>query len=338
MSRILGILILILAILLFPPSVLALISNNAVPGDMTYPVKIKLEDGIVFLASFNPNTKAWFSVTRSNRRFEETTSLLAQGKSATDSLNSLVSQTGTAVSQISQLENLNQKEQLITDLQKSIEKYDQGLKQAQQQIVEQIQVTPTPTPVAATPLPTPESVQIPLPTPQATIKPQSPSPIVQPSSSPAPVHTPIVQPVPDTTITNDQREEIRRREEEIRVAREKLETERKKLEEERRRLEQEKKKAKSSKTFRLFNQGETKQLEEEPTTTPTTVCHPDQLDYVSCRRCASDGSFWGEEGSDFGPNSGSGQWCNCAKKYASDFSTSPNYSVCQTEPSTLTPQ
>lgn len=72
-----------------------------------------------------------------------------------------------------------------------------------------------------------------------------------------------------------------------------------------------------------------------PTTNSNTMkpdsvlCEPNVLDYVNCRRCVTDGSSWGQEGSDYGPNSGSGEWCNCAKKYSTDFTTNPAYSACQ---------
>jgi len=37
--KLLSIICLVLAIVLFPPAALALVSNNAVPGDATYPIK-----------------------------------------------------------------------------------------------------------------------------------------------------------------------------------------------------------------------------------------------------------------------------------------------------------
>ena len=39
MIKLLSIICLVLAIVLFPPAALALVSNNAVPGDATYPIK-----------------------------------------------------------------------------------------------------------------------------------------------------------------------------------------------------------------------------------------------------------------------------------------------------------
>ena len=46
MIKLLSIICLVLAIVLFPPAALALVSNNAVPGDATYPIKRALEVAI----------------------------------------------------------------------------------------------------------------------------------------------------------------------------------------------------------------------------------------------------------------------------------------------------
>ena len=69
MIRLLSILTIILAIILFPPATLAVLSNNAVPGDAAYPIKRTLEDVIYAAASINPTSKAWFSAARSDRRY-----------------------------------------------------------------------------------------------------------------------------------------------------------------------------------------------------------------------------------------------------------------------------
>lgn len=44
-------------------------------------------------------------------------------------------------------------------------------------------------------------------------------------------------------------------------------------------------------------------------------CVPNQFDAGRCRRCASDGNFWGSDGSDFGSSNGSQEWCFCAQKH-----------------------
>lgn len=195
MSKILGILILILSILLFPPSVLALISNNAVPGDVTYPVKIKLEEGIVLLASFNSNTKIWFSSTRSDRRFQEANILLNRGEAAAQTLNELVIQTDISAVEITQITDQSQKQEFIANLQKSIQKYDDGLAAVQER--QSVQTAPSVTPI----------------------------PTLMPTSAPVPTtSTPTVQPTPKiTSVPTEVKNNKANNKEEIKKAREKLE-------------------------------------------------------------------------------------------------------------------
>lgn len=205
MAKLLSILSLILAIVLFPPATLAVISNNAVPGDATYPIKRALEDGIFAVASLNPVTKAWFAAARSDRRFKEFTTLVTQGKKTSDVLNELVEQTQVAASQIAQVKDEAQKQKLVLKLSESIKKYDQGL----QQVSSPIQVDQAPI-VQTTPLP------------QATpFTPESASPVATVLPSPTPTPPPVVQPTPTPVQPDDEErqrqiEEARRRLEEIR--------------------------------------------------------------------------------------------------------------------------
>lgn len=136
MGRLLTTLSLILALLLFPPATLALISNNAIPGDATYPIKRGLEDVIFAVASITPVSKAWFAAARSDRRFKEFSSLIAQGKDISQSLNDLVEQTDDAVKETTEVNDSTQKQQLIRKLEESVQQYDQGLSQVQQQLPE----------------------------------------------------------------------------------------------------------------------------------------------------------------------------------------------------------
>lgn len=199
MSRILGILILILAILFFPPSVLALISNNAVPGDITYPVKVKLEEGIVFLTSFNPNTEIWFSVTRSDRRFQEASILLDRGETASQTLTELVTQTDIAAGEISQITDKSQKEKYVANLQESIQKYDDGLSAIQQRQQSVQVISPSPTPIS-----TPISTSTPMPTsiPKSTLL---PTPVPSRNPQPITIHTPVptFQPLSPTATSTE---------------------------------------------------------------------------------------------------------------------------------------
>lgn len=172
------VLTLILSILLFPPAALALISNNAVPGDATYPIKRFLEDRIYDVASLNPTTKAWFSAARSDRRFKEFSTLIAQGKSASDTLNELVSQTDIAANELAKVEDPVRKQELVSQLSQFIDKYSQKLDEVS--IGSQPpSSTTTPIPTVVSPAPsgstlTPQPSETPRPVPSPTPAPSSP--------------------------------------------------------------------------------------------------------------------------------------------------------------------
>ena len=205
MFKLLTIISLILALVLFPPAALAVISNNAVPGDTTYPIKRSLEDIIFAIASISPISKAWFAAARSDRRFIEIKTLFAQGKSVDQSLQDLVSQTQIAAEQISKVEDPVKKQELIKNLSSNIQKYTQGLNSEQQTIPPAtpgpISVSKTSSPVVSSLKPTPQPVATAQPTSVPTLAPPpaggpAPTPI---QSGPTPVPTPVstsVQPGP----------------------------------------------------------------------------------------------------------------------------------------------
>ncbi len=185
MPRIIGIFLLVFSVVLFPPAALAFVSQNAIPGDATYPIKRKLEDGILLAASLNPKTKAWFSTDLANTRFAETQALIAQNKSVSVSLQELVAQTNTAALDINEFQDPSQKAQYVQTLTTSINKYEQVLAQVQQQqpetslpnpqpavsatvVPEQTQMSPSPTQVSTT---TPSSA--PTQMPQVIVLPQN---------------------------------------------------------------------------------------------------------------------------------------------------------------------
>ncbi len=134
MLKILSTLFLVLILILFPPTTLIIISQNAVKGDSLYPVKRGLETGTLFIVSLTPYTKAYFAVALANRRYEEMSVLLSQGDDADSTIQELVVQAGVAAGDISKVSNANQRSKLIADLSSSIDKYDQGLAKAQEEI------------------------------------------------------------------------------------------------------------------------------------------------------------------------------------------------------------
>lgn len=205
MGKLLGIISLILALVLFPPATLAVVSNNAIPGDTTYPIKRGLEDVIFAVASLNPATKAWFAAARSDRRFTEVSALVAQGKKASETLNELVEQTQIAAIQIDKVSDPIQKEKLIKQLADSIYKYDVGLSQISTQKKETRPVAiaqPLPTRIISETTPVPVSIATTEPlVPQSTdsainqLPASSLSPTARPQASQVP-QSPIVQSSP----------------------------------------------------------------------------------------------------------------------------------------------
>lgn len=191
MARILALLSITIALVLFPPAALALVSNNAVPGDATYIVKRKLEDGILLLASITPQTKAWFSVERSNRRFKEAAVLLTKNDQASTTLAELVDQTSAAAVAVTQVTDPVKKQELIEQLSQSIDQYNEGLSQA-------VGLPPTDAPLPRAPIesePTPTPSPTPEPTPGLAFSraASSPSPTPVSTIEPTPVAMPIAR-------------------------------------------------------------------------------------------------------------------------------------------------
>ncbi len=182
MVKLLSTILLVLTILLFPPATLAVISQNAVPGDKTYPIKRGLEQGILTVASLTPYTKAMFSVNQSQTRFKEAQVLIASGKTgAGKTLEELVEQTAIAAQQIQTIQDPTQKAELKMQLIQSIQSYNQNLSQIQQQMQPR-QPVPAPT-IAPTTVPSaqPQSTTKPIPTPTA-IAAATPRPAATPAT------------------------------------------------------------------------------------------------------------------------------------------------------------
>lgn len=230
MAKILTLLSLLIAFLLFPPATLALMSNNAVPGDMTYGIKRKLEDGILLLTSFNPSTKAWFAVERSGRRYKEAAILLSKGESASETLNELVLQTTAAANDISEINDITKKEELLSELSSSLAEYNQGLLAVEEQsknialnvIPEPMEPSPTPglaiSRAQASPTPLADQSDpshiLPTPNPKLSETNLSPTPepvkekpreVASPISSSQPV---VVTPTEEITQTRKELEEV----------------------------------------------------------------------------------------------------------------------------------
>ncbi len=127
MFRIISIAALIISLVLFPPAALAYISNNAVPGDITYPIKRKLEDIILLVSNLTPQTKTYFAIARSQRRFTEANNLIDRGKNAKGTLQEFNTQTGDAVRDVQNLLDSKQKKDYADRLSSNLDKYKSRL-------------------------------------------------------------------------------------------------------------------------------------------------------------------------------------------------------------------
>lgn len=171
MLRIISILIFVLFIVLLPPAALAYVSQDAIPGDSLYPVKRKLEDIILNIATINPTSKAWFALAYTKRRYEETTSLIDKkdNTAASLTLKQLVSQTQSVAIEINQVNDQSQKAQLKEQLKTNITQYQQGLDAAKTQLTQNSSSTrqpnPSPSAQASTPSDNQTHTTAPSPTP-----------------------------------------------------------------------------------------------------------------------------------------------------------------------------
>lgn len=161
----------VLMVVLLVPTGLVFASQDAVPGDRTYPIKRGLENVIVTLASVHPATRAFFKADMSKRRYKEAVALVKRGDTESQSsLVELVAQTEAAAEDIGQISDPKAKQELVENLSRQIDEYQTGLTKLETQSD---------------------------PLTQAT-QPYSPSlsPVVQPTSAPIAQPTPVTLPTP----------------------------------------------------------------------------------------------------------------------------------------------
>jgi len=220
LSKALAILIIILLI----PTSLVFASQDAIPGDTTYPIKRGLENVISSVYSVNSSTRAVYKKDLSQRRFMEAVTLIKKGdEKSTKSLTELVAQTQDAADSLDQVQDPVLKKQYRQNLAQKINEYKIVLKQQEiKRSTENVKPTPTPSKrptvtaiLSPTLTPTPSSVRTnfdafvtPTPTPIPTsvitsIPPQpttelSPTLVVTTIPEPTPETLPIANPIQDT--------------------------------------------------------------------------------------------------------------------------------------------
>src|SRR5581483_10320950 len=133
-----------------PITVLILLSQNSLPGDLFYPVKTGFEGIILAAASVSPATKAAFRTDLADRRFNETQELLISRADIT-SLPEFVNEVQTTQDEIAKLTDVSQKAVLQKQLDQKIDGYEQQLRQTEVTIAAQ-NLTPIQQPSQSNPV------------------------------------------------------------------------------------------------------------------------------------------------------------------------------------------
>lgn len=203
-----------------PVTVLILLSQNSVPGDLFYPIKRSMENVVLAAATVSPGTRAAFRTDLTTRRFDEAEKLLL-GSSDINGLKEFITEIQAAQGEVSAISNPVKKQELQKKIQTSIIEYEKRLDLVKTQLVTREQatqlvfvstVTPTkmvenrqqdsPLPIPTnTPVPVPTSIagqlQIPTntPVPLPTSTPKPPNPSRSPTTTPTRQDT-ILTPTP----------------------------------------------------------------------------------------------------------------------------------------------
>lgn len=144
-------------IFLSPMTFIGLFSQNSIPGDFLYPVKISIEKTGSLIFAFTPTATANYNTSLTERRFEEAHTLLVKNSSSTG-LTTLIEQTSKTAESTIKIEDQTQKKEIEEKLIQDIDQYQDKLTQIQQAVNPSYQPTPTPAmQVTEIPTPTPTS-------------------------------------------------------------------------------------------------------------------------------------------------------------------------------------
>lgn len=206
-------------ILLFamaPLTILILLSQNTIPGDLFYPVKRGMENVILAAASVNPSTRVAFRTDLTERRFQEAQQLLVI-KADPTAFSDFVTQVSTTQQDLSSFSNQQDKIQLSEKLIAKIDQYQNQLTQVQNQVQIAQQSSPQniQTQLTQTPIPTQtfsptssispsQAVQNPTPTPFQTTQPSTAARTVTPTFQPSQSIAPTQQPAQNTSVSTTQ--------------------------------------------------------------------------------------------------------------------------------------
>lgn len=140
-----------------PVTFIGLFSQNSIPGDFLYPVKLSIEKTGSLIFAFTPVSKANYNTSLTERRFEEAHTLLIKNSSTTG-LTTLIEQTSITADSTTKIEDQAQKKEIEKKLIQDIDQYQDKLTQVQQAVNPSYQPTPTQVmQVTEAPTPTPTS-------------------------------------------------------------------------------------------------------------------------------------------------------------------------------------
>ncbi|MDO8269792.1 MAG: DUF5667 domain-containing protein [Candidatus Levybacteria bacterium] len=166
-------------IFLSPMTLLGLFSQNSIPGEILYPIKLGIEKTGSLVFAFTPESHASYNTALTERRFEEAQALIIQNSNTTG-LTDLVEQTQKTALSTSKVEDPQQKKLIEEKLIRNITQYQQSLTQTQQTVnatyqpVEAVTIQPSAT------QPHQPTVRIAQPKAVATI-------VEQPTPTPTPI-------------------------------------------------------------------------------------------------------------------------------------------------------
>lgn len=167
-----------------PLTVLILLSQNTIPGDLFYPIKRSMENVVLAAATVSPSTRAAFRTDLTTRRFDEAEKLLL-ASSDTQGLKDFVAGIEVAQKEVSAISDPVKKQELQQKIETSVIEYEKRLDLVKAQLVTRENTIAVVVP-RSTPTKTPEN--------QPSTSPQTVSPTIEPTSIPLPTNTPV--PVP----------------------------------------------------------------------------------------------------------------------------------------------
>lgn len=130
---------------LSPLTLIGVLSQNSIPGDILYPVKLGIENVGLLVFSLTPESNASYNTSLSDNRFDEAQKLIVT-HSDTTGLATLVAQTEKAQESISKVTDEKQKKVIEDKLLASINSYQEQLTQVQKNVDPSYVPPPSPSP------------------------------------------------------------------------------------------------------------------------------------------------------------------------------------------------